>query len=66
MLSLDYLLIAALVANIVESSSQSESTSKATGDIEQMIFGVQVDTSSVVAEMNSGLEEVKQGLNRLT
>ena len=41
----------------------AERTSKSTGEIGQMIAGIQAETASVNASMNSGLNEVNQGVD---
>ena len=42
----------------------AERTSKSTGEIGQMIAGIQAETASVNASMNSGLNEVNAGVDR--
>ena len=41
----------------------AERTSKSTGEIGQMIAGIQAETASVNASMNNGLNEVNQGVD---
>ncbi len=41
----------------------AERTSKSTGEIGQMIAGIQAETASVNASMNSGLNEVNEGVD---
>ena len=41
----------------------AERTSKSTGEIGQIIAGIQAETASVNASMNSGLNEVNEGVD---
>ncbi len=41
----------------------AERTSKSTGEIGQMIAGIQAETASVNASMNNGLNEVNEGVD---